>query len=57
VTEITYLDVGRELAVPHRLINPEIVSYTLEKSIVENGKRVIKRTKMEYTVVTAERVK
>lgn len=41
----------------YRLVNPELVSYPIEKKIVVNGKKVIERTRVEFTIVTAERVK
>lgn len=56
MSDITHLDVGSEKAVPHRLVNPELVSYAVEKTVVVNGEKVIERGRVEFTVVKAERV-
>jgi hypothetical protein len=52
--DITWLDVGSERNVPHRLVNPELVSYPLEKTVIVNGKKVIERSRVEFTIVTVE---
>lgn len=41
----------------YRLVNPQLVSYPLEKTVIVAGKKVIERSRIEYTICTAERVK
>ena len=55
--DVCYLDVGSERNVAHRLVNPELVSYPVEQTVIERGKEVVKITQAEFMVCTAVRVK
>lgn len=55
-SEITYLDVGTERDVPHELVNVELFSRPMERTVVVNGRKVVERTRLEYTIATAKRV-
>ena len=38
---------------PYRIIDSNPVSYALEETVVENGKKMIKTTRVEYTCCSA----
>lgn len=45
------------IAREYELIDVERVSYPVEKSVLLNGKRVIERSKVEFSVATAKEIK
>ncbi|MDA8260238.1 MAG: hypothetical protein M0Z99_32170 [Betaproteobacteria bacterium] len=55
-SEITYLDIGTERDVPHELVNVERVSRPIERTVTINGRKVVERTRLEYTIATARRL-
>lgn len=38
---------------PMRIVSSNPVSYEIQKQVIENGKKVIKTTKVEYTACSA----
>lgn len=38
---------------PMRIVSTELVSYPIETPVTKNGKKVIERTRLEFTVASA----